>query len=112
MTLQVRSIEVEAGAPAQLPPRWTAAQEDLERSSREARGRKSRTYTPDLIAYVLRTTPDTMFVTISRRGSAKINILAIEALFTDTTALGWLPCDPQENDSNFHGQAQVDAEPQ
>ena len=43
---------------------------------------------------------DTMFVTISRRLSAKINVLAIGALFTDATALGWLPCDPQKTCNN------------
>ncbi|CAE7455269.1 Pif1 [Symbiodinium pilosum] len=67
--------------------------------------------TAEEIAAIMRETPSTTFVTLSRRGSAGLNQLAMMALFADTPALDWIPCDPQENFRNFQGQIQVSAEP-
>ena len=63
------------------------------------------------VAAILRETPNTVFVTISRRGSARLSQLAIDALFADSPVLDWVPCDPQENFRNFRGQEQAAATP-
>ncbi|CAE7242730.1 unnamed protein product [Symbiodinium natans] len=63
------------------------------------------------ISAILKETPKTTFVTISRKGSARINQLALRALFRDDSILDWIPCDPQENFNNFWRETQVDAEP-
>ncbi|CAE7829479.1 unnamed protein product [Symbiodinium sp. CCMP2592] len=67
--------------------------------------------TADNVAKILQRTPTTQFVTISRRASAHLNQLAIEALFDETQLLGYVPADPEENHRNFHGQTRMDAEP-
>ncbi|CAE7253627.1 pif1 [Symbiodinium sp. CCMP2592] len=66
---------------------------------------------PEDIAAILQETPQTTFVTITRRGSARLNQLAMRALFADAEILDRIPCDPQENFENFRGTAQVAAEP-
>ncbi|CAE7536493.1 pif1 [Symbiodinium sp. CCMP2592] len=63
------------------------------------------------IAIILKETPKTTFVTISRRGSARLNQLALRALFENDEVLAHIPCDPQENFENFYGATQVDAQP-
>ncbi|CAE7474952.1 unnamed protein product, partial [Symbiodinium sp. CCMP2592] len=63
--------------------------------------------TADDVAEVFKQTPNTTFVTISRRGTAKVNQHAVRALFSDADVLGRIPCDPQENFDNFRGTAQV-----
>ncbi|CAE7357688.1 pif1 [Symbiodinium sp. CCMP2592] len=63
------------------------------------------------IATILQETPRTTFITITRRGSARLNQLAMRALFVDAEMLDRIPCDPQENFENFRGAAQVAAEP-
>ena len=67
--------------------------------------------TGDNVASILRRTPRTQFVTISRRASARLNHLAIGALFDETQLLGYIPADPDENHRNFHGQSRMNAEP-
>ncbi|OLP74048.1 hypothetical protein AK812_SmicGene46525 [Symbiodinium microadriaticum] len=67
--------------------------------------------TADNVATILRRTPRTQFVTISRRASARLNHLAIGALFDETQLLGYIPADPDENHRNFHGQTRMNAEP-
>ncbi|CAE7601714.1 unnamed protein product [Symbiodinium sp. CCMP2592] len=63
------------------------------------------------IAVILQETPDTTFVTISRRASAYLNRLAIRALFADAEPLGRIPCEPTDNAENFDGPHQTSAEP-
>ena len=67
--------------------------------------------TAEDVAQVFKETPNTTFVTISRRGTAKVNKHAVRSLFSDADVLGHIPCDPQENFDNFRGTAQVDAQP-
>ena len=67
--------------------------------------------TAEDVAQVFKETPNTTFVTISRRGTAKVNQHAVRSLFSDADVLGHIPCDPQENFDNFRGTAQVDAQP-
>jgi hypothetical protein len=55
------------------------------------------------IEQILRETPDTTFVTISRRGTAKINQLAVWALFREHRPLTYLPGDPESNPDNYYG---------
>ena len=63
------------------------------------------------IAAILRETPQTTFVTISRKGAAHLNRLAVQMLFGDAEPLGQIPCEPDDNPENFWGQMQVDAAP-
>jgi ATP-dependent exoDNAse (exonuclease V) alpha subunit len=63
------------------------------------------------VATIFKERPHTTFLTISRRGTAKINQYALQALFPDAEILARVPCDPQENFDNFRGTAQVDAQP-
>ena len=63
------------------------------------------------VRQILRETPNTLMLTITRRGADKLNCLAIEALFGDSPALQWLPCDPDANLANFHESWQLGAEP-
>ncbi|CAE7817808.1 unnamed protein product [Symbiodinium sp. CCMP2592] len=52
-----------------------------------------------------------LFVALSRRGADHLNRLAVSALFSQSTPLTRLPCDPDANLDNFQGQQQVAAEP-
>ena len=63
------------------------------------------------VASILKETPTTTFVTISRRASAYLNRLAVRALFADAEPLGQILCEPDDNPENFQGQFQVDAVP-
>ncbi|CAE7275706.1 unnamed protein product [Symbiodinium sp. CCMP2592] len=77
------------------------------RANAHAGHTRGNVVTADDVAQVFKERPDTTFVTISRRGTAKVNQHAVRALFSDADVLGRIPCDPQENFDNFHGTAQV-----
>ena len=81
------------------------------RANLPARRARGNVLDAEDVAVVLKETPNTTFVTISRRGTAKVNRHAVRALFSDADVLGHIPCDPQENFDNFRGKAQVDAQP-
>ena len=68
--------------------------------------------TPRDVATILKETPATTFVTISRRASAHLNRLAVRALFADAEPLGQILSDPDDNPQNFWGRFQVDATPE
>ena len=69
--------------------------------------------TKEEVAATLRETPQTTFLTYTRRGSALLNEFAVQALFADAEPLGQIPCEPDDNPDNFreNGKAQVDARP-
>ena len=72
---------------------------------------RGNSVTAEDVAQVFKETPNTTFVTISRRGTAQVNKHAVRSLFSDADVLGHIPCDPQENFDNFRGTAQVNAQP-
>ena len=55
---------------------------------------------------MLRQTPDTTFVTITRRAAAVLNNLALEVLFAGAVPLGTVAADPESNLENYdpHGR--------
>ncbi|CAE7343606.1 pif1 [Symbiodinium sp. CCMP2592] len=65
----------------------------------------------EAIQQVLGKRPSTQFVTITRRGSARINALVVRVLFRDQEPLGVIATDPEDNPANFRGTARVGAEP-
>ena len=68
--------------------------------------------TKDDIDHILRETPNTMFLTISRRACGKLNGLALECLFSEETAIhGSLPTDPESNTDNYEGSSLVRENP-
>jgi hypothetical protein len=60
--------------------------------------------TPSLqdIQHILEETPQTMFLTISRRAAAYLNDLAVQVLFHNVMPLAVLPADPESNVSNWY----------
>jgi hypothetical protein len=60
---------------------------------------------PSDVGFILEETPETMFLTISRKAAAKLNEMAMVALFHDQTPLLTVPCDPDSNPANFDGSA-------
>lgn len=56
---------------------------------------------------VLQKTPNTLFLTISRRASGLLNNWAVEALFPDLVPLTVVPGDPESNVNNYHGSKMV-----
>ena len=62
------------------------------------------------IAKVLRETPRTTFLTITRQASKRLNECAVQVLFEHSQPLRRIPGDPDENPDNFWGQHQVAAE--
>ena len=81
------------------------------RANLPARHACQNPFDADDVAVILRDTPNTTFLTVSRKGAAKLNQYALQALFPDADLLDCIPCDPQENFDNFRGTAQVDARP-
>ena len=81
------------------------------RANLPARHRCQNPFDADDVAAILRDTPHTTFLTVSRKGTAKLNQYALQVLFPDADLLDCIPCDPQENFDNFRGTAQVDARP-
>ena len=75
------------------------------------RPRGSNAPTAADIADILRETPETTFLTVSRRGSTRLNQLAVQCLFAQSEPLDRIPCDPEENMDNFHGQQQAAVRP-
>ena len=71
----------------------------------------SGTPTKEVVQAILSKRPNTVFVTISRRGSQLLNSLATQVLFEGREPLGILPVDPDDNPNNFRGLDRVDAEP-
>ena len=51
----------------------------------------------DDVQNILAETPETMFLTVSRRAAAHLNELAVQALFPDVPPLAVLPADPESN---------------
>eukprot|EP00973_Karenia_brevis_P093579 12417983-Karenia_brevis.AAC.3 len=64
--------------------------------------------TPMDIKDILRSHPQTTFVTISRRGTALLNRLCLEVLFSDQEPLTVIPGDYETNLENYdeHGSLQ------
>ena len=83
---------------------------DILRGHRAVRG-FSEVPTPEEIAHVFRTTPDTTLVTISRAGTATMNELAVGALFHGVDPIEVLPGDPEANPANFQGTEMVERKP-
>eukprot|EP00972_Heterocapsa_arctica_P015425 2273014-Heterocapsa_arctica.AAC.1 len=59
------------------------------------------TPTVDDVCHILKETPETMFLTISRRAFAMVNDLAVQALFCDHEALAVIPSDPDSNTEKY-----------
>ncbi|CAE7550517.1 unnamed protein product, partial [Symbiodinium sp. CCMP2592] len=53
------------------------------------------------VAHILEETPNTLFLTISRRACAQLNDAAVAALFREDTPLAVVPGDPESNVENF-----------
>ena len=60
---------------------------------------------------ILKNTPETLFLTVSRKGCSHINNLAVEVLFWDHAILACLPSDPESNRANYVGSRMVTHEP-
>ena len=58
----------------------------------------------DDVRHILEETPNTMFLTIARKGAAYLNDLAVQVLFPwpDVHPLAVLPADPESNIENFY----------
>ena len=67
------------------------------------------------VAKILRETPNTTFLTNTRKASSQLNQYAVESLFAESEPLGHIPCDPDDNNRNFqwhgHQQHQIAADP-
>ena len=61
--------------------------------------------------HILQETPNTMFLTISRRACAQINALAQESLFSERVPLAVMPLDPESNMDNYRGSKQIAEDP-
>jgi ATP-dependent exoDNAse (exonuclease V) alpha subunit len=64
------------------------------------------------VTRILQTTPHTNFVTITKKGTAHLNDLAVNGLFEDQQSLQILPGDPDANPANLRGSRQLAWEPQ
>jgi hypothetical protein len=62
---------------------------------------------PEHILHILQETPQTLFLTISRRACAKLNRMAVEGLFYNVIPLWTAPIDPESNTDNYRGSAQI-----
>ena len=63
------------------------------------------------IAEIFEETPNTLFVTISRRAAATVNQMAWEHFSRGAEILGQYSGDPEANPANFHGTKQVSWDP-
>ena len=63
------------------------------------------------IKSVFAETPDTTFVTITRRGAAWVNQVALELFFEAQEPLARVPGDPEGNPENYRGTTQENNEP-
>ena len=52
-------------------------------------------------------TPDTIFLTVTRVGAAKLNDMAVRCLFANHAAVADVPADPESNIANFAGSEMV-----
>ena len=60
---------------------------------------------------ILKETPTTLFLTVSRRACATLNNLAVQSLFETAAPLAVLPTDPESNIENYRGSRQVSEDP-
>ena len=67
----------------------------------------------DDVYHILQETPQTMFLTCSRKGAAYLNDLAVQVLFPwdEVCPLAVLPADPESNVDNFYKGKMVAEEP-
>ncbi|CAE7607678.1 Pif1 [Symbiodinium sp. CCMP2592] len=64
------------------------------------------------VQYILEETPQTLFLTITRRNAALLNDLAVQALYSDALPLAVVPGDYESNLANYNQAGQlVDCEP-
>ena len=59
------------------------------------------------VHHVLQETPQTFFLTVSRRAASLLNGFAVESLFGDAVPLGVFPTDPESNLANYQGSSIV-----
>ena len=64
------------------------------------------------VANVLKETPETLFLTVSRKACAMLNAYAVEALFGETDPIAELLTDPESNLDNYRGSKMVGEAPQ
>ena len=55
------------------------------------------------VGYILEETPNTLFVTISRRACGMLNDYAVRCLFANAVPIAVLPIDPEGNPENYWG---------
>ena len=67
--------------------------------------------TEDDIRVVLEETPDTLFLTISRRACGYLNDIAQQTLFQHEDPLDIIPADPESNPLNFRGAKMIGHDP-
>jgi len=67
--------------------------------------------TPAEVAWILQETPQTTFLTVTRRAAGLLNEMAVNALFKDHEPLTTLPTDPESNTENYQGSKMIGKEP-
>ena len=55
----------------------------------------------DDVGHILAETPNTLFLTVSRRAAAHLNGMALAVLFAEAAPLAMLPADPESNVNNY-----------
>ena len=65
----------------------------------------------DDVTHILAETPQTLFLTISRRACAQLNDMAVAALFADAAPLAVVPGDPESNVDNYQDGKMVAQNP-
>ena len=65
---------------------------------------KMQAPTVEEILTIFDETPQTLFVTISKKATKQLNDLALDAKFSNVEPLCWVPGDPDGNPDNFRGQ--------
>jgi energy-coupling factor transporter ATP-binding protein EcfA2 len=63
------------------------------------------------VGHILGETPQTLFLTISRKACAHLNHLALRVLFDGAVPMAYLPTDPESNIENYEGSKMVRQEP-
>ena len=61
--------------------------------------------------HILQETPNTIFLTVTKKGCAKINAFAVESLFPNQTPIAVLPNDPESNVDNYDGSSDARSVP-
>jgi ATP-dependent exoDNAse (exonuclease V) alpha subunit len=63
------------------------------------------------VEHILAETPETMFLSVTRRAAAKLNDFAVQVLFPDQAPLAVLPADPDSNIENYYKGKLIAEEP-